>query len=218
MSDPGASVLRHELLAVAGDHGFGTRSAEVPDVVRPVQVHGSAVAVAERSGSLDVETADAVISQVPGVFVAIVTADCVPVLSCSRDGAVVGAIHAGWRGLSQGVVQCGLDALSRRADAPLRAVVGPHIGSCCYEVDEPVESALRERFGAGVEQALAPSRPGHHFLDLGSLVRSEIQAAGVASDEVAVVGGCTQCQPERFHSFRRDGEAAGRMTHFIAAR
>jgi len=215
-----SAALTHELLASAGiaGHGFGTRTSRLPArLLRPTQVHGSRVAVARDATCLEPLEADAVISRIPGVSVAVVTADCVPVLACSRDGRAVAAIHAGWRGLAQGVVRAGLDALAELATQPLRAVIGPHVGLCCYEVDAPVVSALSSRFPEAVGRALRFSRPGHHMLELAALVRCEIESAGVASEDVGAVGGCTSCRPEIFHSFRRDGVVAGRLTHFIAA-
>ncbi len=216
--------LRHPLLEEIGVvHGFGLRDGTAPRLlVRPRQVHGVGVA-AVRDGSAHPAEADAIVSGEPGVPVGIVTADCVPVLAASRDGAAVLAIHAGWRGLAAGVVEQGIAALQARSPAGtrLRAVVGPHIGACCYEVDEPVVVPLRVRFGAGLDAALRPAeagRPGHWMLDLASLVAVELQRMGISDTDRGVVpDSCTACQPERFHSYRRDGERAGRLVHHIAA-
>jgi copper oxidase (laccase) domain-containing protein len=105
-----------------------------------------------------------------------------------------------------------------RSGASLRAVIGPHIGACCYEVDEPVLGPLRARFGAELPAALAASSPQRWLLDLArlatvALVRSGVAAAAVGRVEAA----CTFCDPLRFHSYRRDGSAAGRLHHRIAA-
>ncbi len=220
MSAP--SPLRHALLHECGvAHGFGVRGVEEPaGCVRPRQVHGVRVMRARRDAGPQREEADAVISDVPGLPVAVVTADCVPILVAELGGARVAAVHAGWRGLAAGVVAEALAALARSGAAPaqLRAVIGPHIGPCCYEVDAPVLEALSLRFGEATEAALRPARPGHAFLDLGALVRVECLRAGLAASAVGVIpASCTRCDSERFHSYRRDGARAGRLVHSIEA-
>jgi copper oxidase (laccase) domain-containing protein len=132
----------------------------------------------------------------------------------------VAAIHAGWRGLAAGVIGAGVAALRAEAGAHARlvAVIGPHIGACCYEVDEPVLGALAPVFGGRLAPQLAATRPGHARLDLGGLAREALLAAGVPADALgALPRACTRCDAERFHSHRRDGAAAGRLHHFIAA-
>ena len=215
--------LRHELLAACGvDHGFGTRtSVAPPDAQRPQQVHGCAVARLAADGTPEPRRADAIVCDLPGRAVAVITADCVPILACCESGSSVAAIHAGWRGLARGVVAAGIEAL-RVASPPsarLRAVVGPCIGACCYEVDAPVLDLLERRFDARLAAALRPSRAGHAYLDLAALVREELLCSGVAAADCASLpDACTRCDAERFHSHRRDGDRAGRLVHHISAR
>jgi YfiH family protein len=188
--------------------------------VQPRQVHGTAVAIGWRGRPQPAE-ADAIVSGDPDYPVGIVTADCVPVLACTSGGRFVVAIHAGWRGLAAGVVERGVRALTERSgtDLPVTAVVGPCIGPCCYEVDEPVLSALRPRFSTELDAALEPSKPGHWMLDLGRLVELDLARAGVpASSRACIPDACTFCNPQRFHSYRRDGARAGRLLHHIRAR
>jgi hypothetical protein len=209
--------LEHALLAERGArHGFGLRgTSEPPGTRRPRQVHGSAVADAADAA---LGEADAVVCRTPGSPVAVVTADCVPILLATRDASVVAAVHAGWRGLAGGVIEAALRALAA-AGAPaadLAAVVGPHIGACCYEVDEPVLGRLAARFGAVLETAAVPTRPGHARIDLGVLARAELLRA-LRRDAVGdFPGACTRCDAVRFESHRRDGVRAGRMVHWIS--
>jgi YfiH family protein len=217
-----ASPLLHPLLAERGiEHGFGVRGAVPPaNLLRASQVHGARIAtVGECSGPAP-PAADGVASATPGVPVAVVTADCVPILLATSCGTAVAAVHAGWRGLAAGVVDSGVSAVRKLARRPssLLAAIGPHIGPCCYEVDGPVVDALRGRFAPVLQGVLRPTRAGHASLDLGALARSALVAAGVGPDAVgAVPEACTRCHPERFHSYRRDGPAAGRLVNFIAA-
>ena len=217
-------TLEHALLRRAGvRHGFGTRGSQAPaGTLRPRQVHGSLVVRAPACAGTPPE-ADAIVARTGEPPVSVVTADCVPVLVAARGGAAVAAIHAGWRGLAAGVVESGIDALRHEssADEPLVAVIGPHIGACCYEIDAPVLDALRHHLGEAdhdaLEAASYESHPGHWMIDLGALVRHSLERSGVAGD---AIGGfdraCTRCDAERFHSYRRDGPRAGRLQHWIA--
>jgi YfiH family protein len=211
-------MIEHQVLRACGvDHGFGTRGDAAPaGLVRPRQVHGARVASAQEcAAGVD---ADAVIATAASEAIGVVTADCVPILAAGADGRAVAAIHAGWRGLAAGVIAAGIDALRRASPgSPLRAVIGPHIGPCCYEIDAPVLDALRY-FDADLDAATTPSRPGHRRLDLGALARSALIRAGVSPGEIgAIPGACTSCDARRFHSYRRDGPRAGRLVHWIAA-
>jgi polyphenol oxidase len=217
-----AEFLRAELLADAGvAHGFGVRGAPEPEGLhRPVQVHGRDVIVLREASRQALGEADALVSATPGLRIGVVTADCVPLLLAACDGSAVAAVHAGWRGLARGVVEAGVAALSAVGAGPeaLCGVLGPSIGACCYEVDEPVTSALRARFGEGLDAALARAGEGHWFVDLAALARLDLLRAGLAPAAIGVLpDACTRCDP-RFESYRRDGRRAGRLVHWIAAR
>jgi len=215
--------LQHPLLSEQNiDHVFGTReSGPHTEAVCPRQVHGASVAMLDAHGRLDLPEADAVVCSSPGLRIGIVTADCVPILAALGSGRVVAAIHAGWRGLAAGVVERGVEVLltDQKVDEERVAVIGPHIGPCCYEVDAPVVDALAARYGDLVEGASRFSRPGHVWLDLGELVAAALHTAGFQTARIGrVPSSCTSCHGARYHSFRRDGERSGRMLHHIAAR
>lgn len=217
------SLLRHRLLDACGvEHGFGVRGADGPNsVVRPRQVHGANTVTFEECAREGAPEADAVVSAAPDVPIGVVTADCVPILLSTVGGTAVAAIHAGWRGLGRGVAAAGAAALRRLAgpELDLYAVVGPHIGRCCYEVDRPVLDELEARFAQRLSQALASGRPGHWMLDLAALVRMELATVGIEGPAFEVLpNACTCCDRKRFHSYRRDGPSSGRLYHYIAAR
>lgn len=216
------SWLRHPLLdAAAVKHGFGTLDCVEPaGLVRVRQVHGCDVVHVTQPAAAPIREADALVCDVPGLTIGVVTADCLPVLIATPSGAVAAA-HAGWRGLAAGVLRATVDAL--RAVAPdadrAIAVIGPHIGASCYEVDEPVVRAFVVRFGDAIDAASQPSRAGHWKIDLARLARLDLERAGLANDRIATLSdACTACDPARFHSYRRDGARAGRLVHFIEAR
>lgn len=221
MSGP-AGFLCHPLLDACGvAHGFGTRGAREPaGLVCARQVHGAAVLRVGANGREGPAEADALVSDAPGVPVGVVTADCVPVLVASPHGDAVSAVHVGWRGLAHDVLGTALRRLAEIQPEAMRgaAAVGPHVGSCCYEVDEPVVEALASQLGASLDGMLHATRPGHWTLDLGAAVRSRLARAGLDPERIgAFPGVCTACDSGRFHSFRRDGSGAGRMLHFVAA-
>jgi polyphenol oxidase len=163
------------------------------------QVHGKQVVAAGDSAK-----ADAVVSRKTGSVCAIMIADCMPVLFADEAGTVVGAAHAGWRGLAAGVLEATMDAMEVPRDQ-LHAWLGPAIGPRAYEVGEDVRAAF-----ANYPDALAPARPGHWLLDLYAVAREKLKRLK------SVSGGsfCTYAEPERFFSYRRD-RARERMGAFV---
>lgn len=224
MSESTPRPLRHPLLDARGiDHGFGVRGwVGPPGLVRPRQVHGTTVVVVGPGGGvLEPDAADAVLSTSGGPPVGVVTADCVPILLGSRDGRAVGAIHAGWRGLAAGVIEAAIARWQHRHGTleGVCAVIGPHAGACCYEVDAPVFDAFTGLAAEIRNAAFRASRPGHWMFDLAPPARDALRRAGI--DEAAIgatEGTCTICDPARFESYRRDGAAAGRLVHAVTPR
>ncbi len=177
------------------------------------QVHGQRVVEFDAVTSTAPEVADAAITSTPGVVLAVLSADCLPVLLAAGDGSVVGIAHAGWRGLAAGVVGNTLAAMrKRRPDAEIHAWLGPAIGPQAFEVGADVLAAFGAALpGAGGAFAASP-RPGKWFADLYRLARERLQADGVAS--IGGGGLCTFSDVRRFYSYRRDGRT-GRMASLI---
>lgn len=172
------------------------------------QVHGTRVVDLDLPAeSLE---ADAAVTRKSGTVCVVRAADCMPVFLSDEDGSAVGVAHAGWRGLSGGVIEATLDAL-RLAPAKTLAWLGPAIGPRVYEVGEEVRAAFLERDGAALA-AFAPSRPGHWLLDLYAIARQRLANRGVT--RVGGGGWCTYSDPARFFSYRRDG-SKGRMAALI---
>jgi YfiH family protein len=159
------------------------------------------------AGSPPIEPqADAAVTRTPGVVLAILTADCLPVVFASDDGAVIAAAHAGWRGLAAGVLEATIDAMAVDP-AQVNAWLGPAAGPRAYEVGDEVRAAFVDR-DAEAAAAFACTRPGHWLCDLYALARRRLAARGVSR----VSGGthCTISDRERFYSHRRD-QRTGRM-------
>jgi hypothetical protein len=163
------------------------------------QVHGIAV-VEDPEGTV---AADAAISRQKNSVCAVLVADCMPVLLADESGAAVGVAHAGWRGLSGGVIEATLEAMALPA-ARVLAWLGPAIGPRVYEVGAEVRAAFLER-DARAASAFA-AREGRWLLDLYAVARQRLAAKGVTR----VFGGglCTYSDPGRFYSHRRSRDAA----------
>lgn len=139
--------------------------------------------------------------------VAVLTADCLPVIIANTQGAQVAVIHAGWRGLAAGILDNALAAFD--SQSAIHAWMGPAIGASAFEVGEDVLQAFVQR-NVVHESAFTPRQtPGKYLADLYGLARTELSAKG----NVTVTGGdyCTYSQAEWFHSYRRDGVNTGRM-------
>jgi YfiH family protein len=175
------------------------------------QVHGVRV-VRGRVG--EVAEADCLWTDVPGTWVGIRTADCVPLLLADVRGTRVAAVHSGWRGTEARIAAAAVSALAAEGTAPdrLRAAIGPCIGCCCYEVGEDLAERFRRAFGHSVIE----EGPGRPHLDLRQAVRLTLQAAGVPPEAIEDVPGCTSCEVAAFFSHRRDRGRTGRHLAFVA--
>lgn len=171
------------------------------------QSHGAEVA---RVGTdRFVAHADASVTTMADIACVVLTADCLPVLFCARDGSRVGVAHAGWRGLAAGVLEQTVQALGGHA-SELLAWLGPAIGPAAFEVGPEVRSRFLARDpGTGV----AFQKHGDRYrADLYEIARRLLRRAGVS----AVYGGhwCTSSDPAQFFSYRRDG-TCGRMASLV---
>jgi len=175
------------------------------------QVHGNRVIDAQPAAER--QQADASIAVAPGVACAILSADCLPVLLCDTAGRVVGAAHAGWRGLAGGVLQNTVARMQAAGAGDLLAWLGPAIGPQQFEVGQDVWDAfVGSDANARSAFVALPDRPGKYLADIYQLAHQILEKAGVGR----VYGGefCTVSDPKRFYSYRRDG-TTGRMASLI---
>jgi polyphenol oxidase len=209
-ADVRASVMQNERLAAAalGLHESALRWLH--------QVHGIDVHHAE---SLPVNTplgateikGDAVVSHTPGLVCAVKVADCMPVLFAARDGSAVGAAHAGWRGLSGGVLERTVEVL-RVAPEQIVAWMGPCIGPTAFEVGEEVRAAFVAHDPLAAQHFVPRETPGKFLCDMYLIARQRLRTIGVTD----VSGGdyCTFTQSDLFFSHRRE-PITGRMAAFV---
>jgi len=184
------------------------------------QVHGTLVStpasrLLSSGGAFE---ADAAVTQTPNEVLAILTADCIPVLFANKKGDVVGAAHAGWRGLSGGVLEntvremCALSVGLRSQD--ITAWMGPAIGPDAFEVSEDVLKAFESQGNAIIKRAFIPSKvfPGKYLANLYCLAEDRLRSIGISN----IQGGrfCTFSDSAQYFSYRRDG-VTGRFASFI---
>lgn len=220
------AFLESKALLNAGvRHAFSTRAAGdakerdravtehvgATNLWQATQVHGDAVVVAGGPVVVDSSTkADALVATKPGDAVGIRVADCVPILLAAMSTGHVAAVHAGWRGVVNGIIG---KAVQKLGGERVIAAVGPHIGPCCFEVGHDVAAQIGfvdrvvDRGSGGVPRS---------FVNLRQAVHEQLRSAGVTW--IDDVGECTKCNPAKYHSFRRDAEASGRMIGVIVAR
>ncbi len=165
------------------------------------QVHGAAVAVADRPGGGAGTVADALVSARADTALAVLTADCAPVALASPEG-VLAAAHGGWRGLLAGVIERTVEAMSGLGATHIVAAVGPCVRAECYEFGVEDLDQVAARLGRSVRSVTADGKPA---LDLVAAVAATLQRAGV-SDVDLTSAACTACCPDYF-SHRARGEA-----------
>lgn len=189
------------------EHGFGTKSAAaVKNLAMCKQIHSADVLIA---GHLGVNgTGDALISEIDGIVAGVRTADCLPILLIDPVTRTAAAIHAGWRGTVQNIAAKAARMMSERFGAKaetMEAAIGPGIGPCCFEV------------GPEVAREFGPyDSTERTHLDLQKINREKLEEIGIG--RIFLANACTYCGEADFFSYRREGEAAGRMISYAGIR
>ena len=208
---------------VEGNRSLLARSigATLDRFLTVTQVHGTDLLVidapnAELSHFLKLEC-DGIVTNQPGICIAVSIADCVPILLHDPVKGVVAALHAGWQGTVGNIAGKGIEAMSsifgsERKD--ILAAIGPSIAACCYEVDRPVRDAFKKA-GAAWDLFTKEQGEGKWLLDLGAANRRLLSDAGLAAAQIQSSELCVSCNQELFFSYRRDGGDTGRQVGFI---
>lgn len=188
-------------------HGFGTRLSVgwpgVRSLATAKQIHSDRILLVESAGPQG--EGDALISNAPGIGLAIRTADCLPILIADPKNRAIAAIHAGWRGVVSEIASKAVDAMRQQFGSDpkdLVVAIGPGIGGCCFEVGPEVSA----QFGFS----------GRTKIDLVETTCRQLGRNGVRMGQISAAGLCSCCNPELFESYRRDREAAGRMVSIVS--
>jgi len=194
-----------------------------PSVLLTVnQIHEDDILIIDSPspGDLSRAACDAIITDRPGIAIAVLTADCVPILLFAPESRTVAAIHVGWKGTALNLCGKTIRVLVEKFGAHpenLMAAVGPSIGRCCYEVDESVRPVFSQNNDSWHRWA-APSPSSRWSLDLPRANIDLITTSGVRNENIAWFNACTHCQENLFFSYRRDGGITGRQISFIMLR
>jgi YfiH family protein len=176
------------------------------------QVHGTAAVDADNHSCMAPCTGDAAFSRRPGNVCAVLVADCLPILLCDQAGTMVGVIHAGWRGMAEGVIERTLSEIGVE-NMRMMAWLGPAIGPDHFEVGDEVRRAfMKDDAKAASAFFPHPRDDAKWFADLFILARQRLAKAGI--DQIYGGGQCTFSDSSRFFSYRRDG-TTGRMAALI---
>ncbi len=199
------------------EHGFGTRLSsrwpDTGDLATVQQIHSDKVLVADHAGCIG--EGDALISNQPGITLSVRTADCLPILMADTRNLAVAAVHAGWRGSLLEIVPKTVQAMGEQFGTrpdDLVIAIGPGIGACCFEVGPDVASQF---------SALFPERVDLDRKTKIDLIETNLRLLGRNDGrmrQIATSDLCTCCQPNVFHSYRRDRDKAGRMVSAIRLR
>ena len=201
--DPASVQENLRLLAVA---------LGVSTLVRMTQVHGADVSVVDTAYAGQIPTADALVTDRPGIGLLVRVADCIPIVLADEAARVVAVAHGGRAGMELGVVTHTLDAMRALGAQSIRAWMGPRACGSCYEVPE----ALADRVAAVVPAARSTTSWGTPALDIGAGIRAQFAADGV---KVTDIGEdlCT-IENDTFFSYRRQGADAGRFGAVVVLR
>ena len=188
------------------------------------QIHSDRVVTASRAHAGRVRwderpwDADALVTNEPGLALAVFTADCCPILFYDPAAHAVGAAHAGWRGTALGIAARTVEAMQRQYGSRpenIRAAIGAAIGPCCFETDGDVPAAMRTSLGAAAEPLI--TRVGEKFhVDCKGLNRQWLLSCGLLPEHIELNGTCTGCTPSLYWSHRKMGLRRGGMCAAIA--
>ena len=191
---------------------FGTDGDKIFTVS---QVHSDRIVIIDRTDTAPEEVkpfeADAIITDIKGISIGILTADCVPVLFLDSRNKVIAAVHAGWKGTASKIASKTVKMMIERFESrpqEIRAAIGPAIGACCYEVGQEVVDAVGYRGNASVQ------REGKWYLDLPKANLLQLQEMGITDINVSDI--CTSCRTNLFFSHRKEMRKTGRQLSFIS--
>jgi len=190
---------------------FSALNLRREQIVSPYQVHSAQVRLVGQAHTGAVQPAtDGLLTTAPGVVLLLRFADCVPLLLFDPVRRAVGLVHAGWRGVADGVVKAAVQAFVRHVGshpADLWAGVGPAIGPCCYQVRPEMATAVARACPDSVK--VVQERNSALYLDLPRAVQAQLESAGVGQVEIS--GLCTACHTEEWFSHRAEGGRTGRF-------
>lgn len=186
-------------------------------VVTMQQAHGDNILEITDKKMKEAGEADAMVTGEAGLYLGVLTADCVPLLFIAPKQRLAAAVHAGWRGTLAGIAAKTVDYFQTRygvGAGDLEVALGPSIGACCYEVGDEVAGPLMKKWGPLTTPSIA-MKDGKPHINLSRLNRDILRAAGVPGGQLHQIGPCTRCAGEDFFSYRGAGGETGRQISVV---
>ncbi|MEW6109338.1 MAG: peptidoglycan editing factor PgeF [Nitrospirota bacterium] len=183
------------------------------NIYMPVQQHTDKIVIIE--SSQEPKIADAVITREKGILIGIQIADCVPILLYEKEKGVSGAVHAGWRGTAERIIEKTIRTIMEKfmsSPENILVAIGPGIRWCCYGVDHDVFKKVQQATGQG-EYSI--SRGGKYCLDLPSANKYQALSTGIPESNIWISDECTFCNPDKYYSYRYSKGPTGRQGGFI---
>ncbi|MGH7875164.1 MAG: peptidoglycan editing factor PgeF [Candidatus Binatia bacterium] len=189
-------------------------------VVTMRQIHGDHIVEIMDDKLKEAGEADGMITAASGVYLGVLTADCVPLLFVAPKQRLAAAVHAGWRGTLAGIAANAVRLFENQygvAPNDIEVALGPSIGACCYEVKDDVAEPLLKKWGKLTTPSIVV-KDGKTFINLSRLNRDILRASGVPGTQLFQIGPCTSCATDDFFSYRRAGGQTGRQISVIGWR
>jgi YfiH family protein len=173
------------------------------NIVIPKQVHSNTVTICTKAGNID--NSDGIVTTKKELILSIQVADCIPIFLFDIQNHNIGLVHAGWRGVYSGIIENSITQIKELDSKPtdIKVLLGPSIRQCCFEVGPEVSKLFNNKFQLkGKEERT--------LLDLQGVVVEKLINMNIQSNDIIDINECTCCS-DKYHSFRRDGDKAGRM-------
>ena len=186
-------------------------------IVSMKQMHGDNLIEVTDKTMKEAGEADAMVTAESGIYLGVLTADCVPLLFIAPKQRLAAAVHAGWRGTLLGIASKTVEYLMTRygVDAgDLEVALGPSIGVCCYDVNNDVATPLMKKWGSLTTASIA-MKDGKPHINLSRLNRDILRAAGVPGTQLFQIGPCTRCSADDYFSYRGEGGETGRQISVV---
>jgi hypothetical protein len=171
------------------------------------QMHSDRIITSEEVPGGKIPDADGIVSRDPNKILCVRTADCLPVLAWGSGGNIIAAVHAGWRGLSKGIVKKGIGIMKDLGARDIEIFLGPAIGPCCFEVSYAI--------GKKISPTLNRHINGSYYIDLWEVASYQAHLSGIPFHKIHTFKICTSCYKEMFFSYRGDGASTGRNISVI---
>ncbi len=207
------------------------RGRTIDDFVLTHQTHtANVLAVTEEdrgkgvTRERDYENVDGLVTNVPGLVLTVLHADCTPVYLVDPVNRAIGLVHSGWKGTVAGIAANAMRIMGEKYGSrpeQILSAIGPSICGDCYEVGEELEEAFLERFPQETLEeyrVFKPGLPGKRYLDMWNANRMVLEAAGVLPEHISVTNLCTRCNPDYLFSYRIHGLKRGNMASFLSIR